>query len=40
VRLPIVTVCIIVANFAVFALELAGGDAVVLNDRQPATTAA
>jgi len=30
VRFPIVTVCIIVANFAVFALELAGGDAFVL----------
>jgi membrane associated rhomboid family serine protease len=30
VRFPIVTVCIIVANVGVFALELAGGDAFVL----------
>jgi membrane associated rhomboid family serine protease len=30
VRLPIVTICIILTNFFVFALELKGGDAFVL----------
>jgi membrane associated rhomboid family serine protease len=29
-RVPIVTACIILANFLVFALELKGGDAFVL----------
>jgi rhomboid family protein len=31
VRFPIVTICIIIANFIVFALELRGGEAFVLN---------
>jgi len=30
VHLPVVTVCIILTNFLVFALELSGGDAFVL----------
>jgi len=30
VRFPLVTICIIVANFVVFALELGGGEAFVL----------